>query len=108
MHRISSAARSLGCCAVGSVIAALADRFDERLELAYDRVRAGDRQFLHDALRARFYLRDGEVEIEDGRTIHRGTAVDVGSAGELILECGGKRVLVRSGTVLRHGRASAG
>jgi BirA family biotin operon repressor/biotin-[acetyl-CoA-carboxylase] ligase len=91
-----------------AVIAALADRFDERLELAYDRVRAGDRQFLRDALRARFYLRDGEVEIEDGRTIHRGTAVDVGSAGELILECGGKRVLVRSGTVLRHGRASAG
>lgn len=90
-----------------AVIADLADRFDERLELAYDRVRSGDRQFLRDALRARFYLRDAEVEIEDGRTIHRGTAVDVGSAGELILDCGGTHVLVRSGTVLRHGRASS-
>lgn len=88
------------------VIATLAERFDERLEIAYTRVRSGDREFLRHALLARFLLRDAEIEIEDGRTIHRGRAVDVGSAGELILDCGGARVVVRSGTVLRHGRAS--
>jgi hypothetical protein len=32
----------------------------------------------------------------------------VGSGGELILDCGGTRVQVRSGTVLRHGRATSG
>jgi BirA family biotin operon repressor/biotin-[acetyl-CoA-carboxylase] ligase len=85
-------------------IAELAFRFDAQLESVYGRFQSGDDQFLREALLARFYLRGAEVEIEDGRTIHRGTAVDIGPAGELILESKDHRLTVRSGTVLRHGR----
>jgi biotin-(acetyl-CoA carboxylase) ligase len=87
-------------------IARLASCFDPRLEAAYRRFQEGDRERLRQTLRARFYLRDAEVEIEDGRTVHRGRAIDLGPCGELILESAGARVQVRSGTVLRHGRAS--
>lgn len=89
-------------------ISELADRFDACLDSAYGRFQAGDGHFLRNALLARFYLRDAEVEIEDGRMIHHGRAVDIGSAGELILESEGVQTAVRSGTVVRHGRTSTG
>jgi biotin-(acetyl-CoA carboxylase) ligase len=87
-------------------IARLATRLDARLEAAYRRFEKGDRELLRQGLRARFYLQDAEVEIEDGRTVYRGRAIDLGPCGELILESAGTRIELHSGTVLRHGRGS--
>ncbi|MEZ4652387.1 MAG: biotin--[acetyl-CoA-carboxylase] ligase [Candidatus Eisenbacteria bacterium] len=86
------------------VIAELAARFDQALGSAYRRFQAGERELLRSTLRGRFHLRDAEVEVRDGRVVHRGRAVDIGPLGELILEDESGRVTVRSGTVERYHR----
>lgn len=68
---------------------------NERLTAAYLAFQNGDRDFLRDGLRARFLLRGARVRVAWPGGGAEGTAVDVGSAGELILETTeGRRALV--------------
>jgi BirA family biotin operon repressor/biotin-[acetyl-CoA-carboxylase] ligase len=68
---------------------------NERLTAAYLAFQNGDRDFLREGLRARFLLRGARVRVAWPGGGAEGTAVDVGSAGELILQTAeGRRALV--------------
>jgi BirA family biotin operon repressor/biotin-[acetyl-CoA-carboxylase] ligase len=68
---------------------------NERLTPAYRAFQNGDRDFLREGLRARFLLRGARVRVAWPGGGAEGTAVDLGPAGELILETAeGRRTLV--------------
>lgn len=80
---------------------------NERLTAAYLAFQNGDRDFLREGLRARFLLRGARVRVTWPGGGAEGTAVDVGSAGELILKTAeGPRALV-AGEVTAWSRAGA-
>jgi BirA family biotin operon repressor/biotin-[acetyl-CoA-carboxylase] ligase len=77
---------------------------NERLTQAYQAFQNGDRGFLREGLCARFLLRDARVRVVWPGGSAEGTAVDLGPAGELILETSeGRRALV-AGEVAAWGR----
>lgn len=80
----------------------MAEAFDRRLARSYRRFQDGDDAFLREGLCARFFLRGAGVVIEDEGTRSIGRAVDLGPAGELILEREGARRSVHSGTVVAY------
>ena len=82
--------------------------FNRCVTLAYRRFQSGDRSFLRDGLRERFFLRGARVrvgwrkseETASTEVLAEGEAVDVGAAGELVLEAAGIRKSVSSGEVV--------
>jgi BirA family biotin operon repressor/biotin-[acetyl-CoA-carboxylase] ligase len=77
----------------------LAQRFNEVLTAAYGRFSAGDRGFLREGLRDRFYLRGARVRIARAGLPAEGVARDIGSLGELVLETPSGVRTVMSGEV---------
>jgi len=82
----------------------LAHRFNDRLSRAYVRFEAGDRSFLREGLRERFFLRGTRVRIEGFTTPLEGVAVDIGTLGELLLETAEGLRTVSGGEVVRWER----
>lgn len=82
--------------------------FNRCLTWAYGRFQNGDRSFLRDGLCERFFLRGARVrvgsrgseETDAPSILAEGEAVDVGAAGELVLEAAGLRRSVSSGEVV--------
>jgi BirA family transcriptional regulator, biotin operon repressor / biotin---[acetyl-CoA-carboxylase] ligase len=72
-----------------------AEAVNERLTAAYRIYQNGDRDFLREGLRARFLLRGARVRVAWPGGSAEGTAIDLGPAGELILQTAeGRRTLV--------------
>jgi BirA family biotin operon repressor/biotin-[acetyl-CoA-carboxylase] ligase len=85
-----------------------ADAVNERLTAAYRSFQNESRDFLREGLLARFLLRGAQVRVAWPGGGAEGTAVDLGPAGELILEtAGGRRALV-AGEVASWSRGCAG
>ncbi len=89
-------------------VESVAGAVNERLTAAYRAFQNGDRDFLREGLRARFLLRGARVRVAWPGGGAEGTAVDLGPAGELILETAeGRRALV-AGEVAAWSRQCAG
>jgi BirA family biotin operon repressor/biotin-[acetyl-CoA-carboxylase] ligase len=80
---------------------------NERLTAAYRAFQNGDRGFLREGLRARFLLRGARVRVAWPGGGAEGIAVDLGPAGELILETAAGRRAVVAGEVAAWSRAGA-
>lgn len=78
-----------------------AGSLNEHLTAAYARFQNGDRDHLHQALRARFLLRGARVSIRDFEVERQGIAEDVGPLGELLLRTESGVISLVSGSVLR-------
>ena len=80
---------------------------NERLTATYCAFQNGDRDFLREGLRARFLLRGARVRVAWPGGGAEGTAVDVGSAGELILRTAEGPCALVAGEVAAWSRAGA-
>lgn len=81
---------------------------NERLTPAYRAFHNGERDFLRGGLLARFFLRGARVRVAWPGGDAEGTAVDLGPAGELILETAeGRRTMV-AGEVASWSRRATG
>lgn len=90
--------------------------FNERLTGNYRRYQSDDRSFLRERLRDRFLLAGARVRVgwrgpdapDEAVLLAEGIAVDIGPAGELVLEEGGRSLVVSSGEVLGWEHADRG
>ena len=88
-------------------VEAAATALNFRLGPLYARFQAGDRAFLQEGLRRRFFLRGAQVALAVAGSRVEGTALDAGPLGELLLQTAeGTRTLI-SGEVIWWRRAEA-
>jgi BirA family transcriptional regulator, biotin operon repressor / biotin---[acetyl-CoA-carboxylase] ligase len=81
---------------------------NDRLTAAYRAFQNGDRAFLREGLRARFFLRNARVRLAWPGGGAEGVAIDVGPAGELILQTAEGRSAFVAGEVAEWSRGDEG
>ena len=85
--------------------AEMAEVLNDRLTASYEHFQNGDREFLREGLHRRATLLGAEVTIDDEGARLDGRVIDIGPLGQLVLESGGARREVHSGTVARIRRS---
>ena len=83
-----------------------AEHCAEERRLRLGKFQNGDRAFLQNGLRERFFLRGADLRVREGSTTHRGIAEDVGPRGELLLRIDARVVTIVSGEVIAWERSA--